>query len=171
MIETSTYLGPATVTETEGPAQQVRVAPSERSEAWARLALALPYQPAVGDEVLVIGDEVLYVIGVLRGKGLSHLQVPGRLKIEAPQGIEMISHGPIETRAPSIRFQVGKFEIVAQRLLESVRDAYRWVSGLFQLQSHRVRLFAESTAHLKAERTYLASRDAMNIDGKTIHLG
>ena len=171
MIETTLYFGPAKVTETEGPPQEVRVAPAGRADSWARLALALPYQAAVGDEVLAIGEDRLYVIGVLRGSGLSHLRVAGRLRIDAPLGIQMTSQGPIETLAPSVRFRVGTFEIVARRLLESVHDAYRWVRGLFQLRSRRMRMFAESTAQIKAEQAYLTSRETMNIDGKTIHLG
>jgi hypothetical protein len=88
MLETSVYLGPARVMTAPGKPGYVRVALPDDEVVWARLAMAIPYSPAPGDEVLVICQEMpdAYVIGVLQGHGTTTLRVPGDLKLEAPRG-------------------------------------------------------------------------------------
>src|SRR5262245_54816146 len=76
MFETAVFLGPARVLAEDGKTGRVQVALPDGDEVWARLALAVPYHPAVGDEVLVICQEMpdAYVIGVLRGHGTTTLR-------------------------------------------------------------------------------------------------
>ena len=66
LTKKETGLGPATVLELVG--DRLRLKRGD-VEAWARLALAYPYQPEPGDLVLTIGEEEIYVIGVLLGRG------------------------------------------------------------------------------------------------------
>ena len=174
MIGTETALGPATVTETEGRPDYVRVEREEGESVWARLALAVPYQPVVGDEVLVAGAEPerTYVIGLLRGTGKTTLRVSGDLALEAPNGsIDLSAARGVRVGAPEISLRAGKLEFIAQRILEKARDAYVWISELFQLKSRRMRAVAETTLDLRADTAYVKAKGEVNIDGRSIHLG
>lgn len=162
MIGTDMYLGPAKVLEIAG-AERVRLE-LPGGPAWARLALAVPFRPSVGDEVLAITHdfEAVYVVGVLSAGSRTTLRVEGDLAIEARK---------IELRAPEVGVRAGKFDVLAHRMVEKVRDLYTWVSELFQIRSRRFRAVSESTMHLKAYRAYLKADTDVNVDGKSINLG
>lgn len=165
-METATYLGPAKVTRVEGRPRHVRVAVGEEEPVWARLALAGPYRPAPGDELLVVrldGDP-LYAIGVLEGKGPTTIQVPGDLNLEAP-------NGSINLSAPHVHVRADKLEFTTQRIIEKARDVYRWISGLLQIQSARMRTVVETDYHLKADYIHEKAKADVNIDGRSINLG
>ena len=68
MTTISSYLGPAEVVSPVGESGLIEIRLLDGESVSARLALAMPYCPAVGDEVLVIsqGASETYVIGVLR---------------------------------------------------------------------------------------------------------
>ena len=163
-METATYLGPARVTEVED--RRVRVGFPDEETAWARLALAIPYHPVVGDELLVVrlDGEQLYAIGVLEGRGETTLRVPGNLNLEAP-------NGAINLTAPHVHVRAGKFELSAQRIIEKAHDVYRWISGLFQVKSARMRTVVETDYHLKAGTIHEKATGDVNIDGESINLG
>lgn len=154
-METATYLGPATVTEVED--RRVRVSLPGAEPAWARLALASPYHPVPGDELLVVrlDGEELYAIGVLEGRG--------EVRLESERAITL--------RAPEVRVEAGKFELSTQRIIERARDVYRWVAGLFQVKAERMRTVVETDYHLKAETINEKAKGDVNIDGQSINLG
>ena len=180
MIATDTYLGPATILET-GRSNAARVELPNGTSAWARLALAVPYQPVVGDEVLAIthDGETVYVIGLLRGSGRTTLRVQGDLSIEAPggrielkgQAIRLQGEQSVEAAAPDVKLRAGRLDILAHRIVEKARDIYVWVNELFQLKSRRLRAVTDSTMHWKAHRAYFKADTDVNIDGKNINLG
>lgn len=169
-LEQTTYLGPAEV---------VRVAPGRvqidlpDDQPWAQLALAFPYQPAVGDSLLVVGqDEAWYVIGVLRGAGKTSLTVPGDLDIRAPQGrIEMSAGGGVTIRGPLVRLVAEKLEVAARSVFERFVEATRWVRGAWQLRAGRMRTRVEETYRLQAGRIVEHAEEDVKIDGQKIHLG
>ncbi len=180
MIDIATYLGPATVTSTEGKPDHVRIELPEGERAWARLALAVPYRPAEGDEVLVIGHEPAYVIGLLRGRGEITLRAPGALTIEAalgpltlssPAGVRIRSENEIEAVAPQVTIRAGRLETVAHRIVEKTREFYGWIADLFHLDAQRVKATAHSDLDLRGERASLRAQDTVTVDGKSIHLG
>ena len=82
-LEQQTRLSPARVLRVDGTRVQLEF-PDEF--VWATVALAYPYEPAVNDMVLAIGQgEAWYVIGVLQGSGKTSLAVPGDLAILRPE--------------------------------------------------------------------------------------
>ena len=75
-------MGPARVIE--AGARRVRLRREDGAEVDAELALASPYEPAVDDVVLCVGDEVRhYVIGVLVGSGRTQLSFQGDVDLQA----------------------------------------------------------------------------------------
>ncbi|MCA9422857.1 MAG: DUF3540 domain-containing protein [Nitrospira sp.] len=182
MIQTTNYLGSATVLNTGMVPGHVEVLLPNGDGVSARLALAVPYQPAVGDEVLVIAQETdnLFVIGVLKGSGATTLKVPGDLNIEAPNGAIILSASKnmnlkskqiLETSAPRIVLRSGRLDVLTGKFVQKVENVYQWVSELCQIKSRRFRTVVDEGFLVKAGRTHLKSNGNCSINGKTIHLG
>jgi hypothetical protein len=181
MLDTATYLGRGIVTRTlEGADVEVRL--DDGQEVRVKPALPLHYEAAPGDELLVLGadPEAMYAIGVLRGHGKITLRAPGDLSLETPagallltgaRGVTLRSPAEVVAEAPAVRCLAGKLEIVAQRMIQKAKDAYFWVSELFQIKSHRLRATADATCHIHAQETHLRAAQTVSIDGQSIHLG
>jgi hypothetical protein len=182
IIETALYLGPAEViTQSERPGFiDVKFPDGETS--WARLALAMHYQPAVGDQVLVIRQEAdsAYVIGVLQGRGSTILCVPGDLNLEAPNGAVRISAGTslhfrggesMEVTAPRTTIRTSRLNLLATTLVQRVNSAYTWATGLLQTKCRRLRQVSDEGWLVRAGRGHLKTDEGISINGKNIHLG
>jgi hypothetical protein len=169
--ETALYLGPATVSRTAG--RRVLVRRGGEPEAWADLALAFPYQPQPGDEVLLAAhEERRYVIGLLQGHGPVVLPFPGDVTLSAPAGtVRLIAGKGVSMEAPSIELRAGTIELEAKTLVQHLENAYQWVKDLFQVNAGRSRLDTEGSHHQVAERTYIRSEKETKIDGDRIYLG
>jgi hypothetical protein len=153
-------LGPATVVESAG--DRVRLV-RESGEAWAQLALAFPYEPAAGDVVLAIGEDEVFIIGVLRGRGKSVFRTPGDLELEAG--------GRVSIRGSEVRIEADKVETVARSVFERFVNAYRWVKETLQTRAGRTRTVVEGHSTLRAERIVEIAEKDVKIDGEKIHLG
>jgi hypothetical protein len=179
---TTTYIGPAAVLASNQTGGQIEVQLPSGGQTSARVALAIPYSPAVGDEVLVIGDDLedLYVIGVLHGGGVSRLTVPGDLAIEAPNGaimfssakkLELTSRQAVETSAPQVTLRANRLNLIARRTIQKFDSAFTWVAELLQVKSRRIRTVADEGSLLKADRMHVLTKGNCVIKSKTIHLG
>jgi hypothetical protein len=169
-LSSSVHLGPARVLETRD--NRVLLA-TEEAKAWALVALAYPYQMAVNDIVLAIGqDNAWYVIGVLRGTGRTTMTVPADLEISAPRGcIELKAAQGIHLYSPGVKIVAGLLELVSHRVFERFGNATRWVKDAFQLRAGRVRTVVEADYRVKAGRILQHAQDAVKIDGRKIDLG
>ena len=181
-VTSDIHLGPAQVLSAAGKPGYVQVALSEDEVVWAQLALAVPYAPAAGDDVLVIRHEKAraYVIGLLRGGGSTTLRVPGDLKLEAPNGEVRISAGKslrmrsqtdIEVTGRRIGLRADRIHLAAENFVQRVTNAYLWVTGLFQAKSRRHRLVTDEGWLVRAGRAHIKTSENIHINGKTIHLG
>lgn len=141
MIFTDTGVMRAKVLERVG--RRVRVA-REGGETWA--LIASEHTPAPGDEVLTIGEDEIFVIGVIRSEAL---------RFEAER---------IEIRADRI-------ETFARTIFERCVDAYRWAKELFQTRAGRARTVVEGASVLQAERVVQTATKDVKIDGDKIYLG
>jgi hypothetical protein len=179
---TATYLEPAEVTASKSNNGRIEVRLRSGERAWARPALAIPHQLGPGDEVLVIGNDLdeLYIIGVLRGSGLTRLILPGDLAIEAPQGsisfssakrVAMKSGTAVEATAPKVVLRADRLDFFAKRTIQRFGNAYTWVSELFQLKTKRTRSVADEGYLVKAGRAHIRTEQNCVIQAKTIHLG
>ncbi len=185
-------LGPATVVAVLPQPGWMEVLLPGGSRAQARMALAVPYQPVVGDELLIIGQgtgqdqeeqpdqQTVYAIGVLKGSGQTILRVPGDFAIDAPQGgitlscakpMRVKSRQRIDIASPRLNLRAVRLQLSAQRLVQRVANAYTWVRGLFQIKSRRCRTVADESFLVKTKRARMKSGGDFNINGKTIHLG
>ncbi len=181
LVETGTYLGPATVVGIEKN-NTVTVRMPDGESCRARLALSLPYQAVEGDEVLAIRQEgeTAFVIGLLQSQGKATLRVAGDLSIEAPngkidfssaKGISLCDQKSITAEAPHVQISAGKLELLAEQVIQRAKNIYQWVSELVQTRSRRFRMMASSTFQLHSHRTYLQADADMNVRGKKINLG
>lgn len=166
--ERDVTVGPASVRGVEGNRVLLSL-PS--GEAEAELALAWPYSPRKGDVVLVIGNEELYIIGVLRAQGATRLSMPGDVVVEAGGKLKLKAADAVEIEAPQVRVRADRFETVARAIFERVMDAYRWASGVIQTSAGRTRTLVSGTATLQAERICETATKDVRIDGERINLG
>jgi len=181
MIDTASYLGPATVTRSEGRPGWVEVRLPGVDPAWARLAFSLPYRPSPGDELLVIrqDSDAVYAIGVLRAAESTTIRIAGDLSFEAQgtirfesaKSVAIRSGDRIEAEAPEVVLRAGRLELVARRAIQRFNDSYTWLKGLFQVKCRRYRAVADEGLLVKSGRTHLKSEGDVSIDGRTIHLG
>ena len=181
IVEATGYLSPATVLA-PGESGYVQVAIGKDEVVWARMAMAVPYVPEAGDEVLVIGSQSAeaYVIGVLAGHGTTVLRVPCDLRFEAPHGsvqidagksIQMRSKLSMDLNAPRATFRFERMNVLVTTLVQRVADAFTWATGLIQSKSGRMRWIAAAGWLVRAGRAHLKTEANVHINGKTIHLG
>jgi hypothetical protein len=169
-LQEQTSLSPARVICVAGNRVQLEF-PDERT--WATVALAYPYQPAVGDSVLAIGQgDQWYVIGVLEGSGKTTITVPGDLAIRAPAGkIELAAGRGLKLKGPTVRIVAGKLEVVARSAFERFSQATLWVKETLKTRTRRMRTRVEGTFDLNAGRILERADGDVKIDGSKIHLG
>lgn len=99
-----------------------------------------------------------------------------RLELTAKRGVMRIATAEyfgvaLNSTIEHVHSVVHKFESVAERIIQRVRDSYRQVDGLDQTKAHRVRTLVKDAHYTKAGEVYLLADDDVNIDGKKIRLG
>jgi hypothetical protein len=165
---TERYLGPATVTAVTDDTIRVVTDEGERS---AILALAVPYRPVKGDVVLAIGDEELFVIGVLSGSGVARLEVPGDLELSAVGSIRIQGGRGLSMNAPDVAVKADRLELAAERMVGRFGRVYEWVRETLKTSAERVRTSVRGSYALRAGRVHAVGEQDVKIDGKQIHLG
>src|SRR5271170_4154136 len=96
------YLGPAQVNAVS--AHEVTITLPEGDVVSADMAFALPYAPAVGDVLLVIGRRSrFYAIGVIQGSGLTNLSLQGDVQLRSVSGkLSLSGDEGVEIRGPRL---------------------------------------------------------------------
>ncbi len=94
----------------------------------------------------------------------------GRVRIEGSEGVEV--KGPrVSVETPHLRQVVGVLETHAKRIVEKARDAYRDVEGSSQTRAGQVRVVAEKTFRVIAERLRMRAQKDAKVQGDKIYLG
>lgn len=169
VVETTTFLGPVRVVEVALP--RVRIALPDGEYA-ATLALSSPYEPAVGDIVLAIGQEEKYfILGVIAGTGRTVFAPPGDIEFRTRGKIGLVATKGIELDSPKVAIRAGRLELLARSITERFDEACRWVKGLFRTRASRQRIEVLETAHLRAGRIVEQAEEEVKIDGRKIMLG
>jgi hypothetical protein len=165
------YLGPASVVEAEGPRTSVELL--DGAVVPVEMALALPYEPVVGDRLLVVGRGAHhYVIGVLHGAGRTVLSLPGNVDLHASGGTLSLSGDQgVAIQGPELEIQVGKMRMIADTLLQTFASVYQRVSELLSVQASEAHTLVEKTSFTKAKNATLLTEETVTVNGKQIHLG
>lgn len=98
------------------------------------------------------------------------------LSIEAAHARAAVGHGSVEaqelvTKAERIAYQVERFEVTAEQIVERARSAVRDVADLLHTRAGRVRTLVRDVYALRSRRTVMTSKDDTAIDGNRILLG
>ncbi|AUX41001.1 hypothetical protein SOCE26_024050 [Sorangium cellulosum] len=165
------YLGPGRVTAAEEGKIAVELPGGQPVR--VEMALALPYEPAVGDTLLVIGrDENYYAIGVLHGTGRTVLSLPGDVAVHARDGALSLSGDKgVEIRGPELEVQAGKIRMVADAVVQKFTSMYQRVSALLSVQAGESHTIVEKTAFTKAKNATILTEETVTVNGKQILLG
>ncbi|AUX21311.1 hypothetical protein SOCEGT47_017920 [Sorangium cellulosum] len=165
------YLGPGRVTATAAGRVTVEL-PGGPSVA-AEMALALPYEPALEDTLLVIGkEESYYVIGVLHGRGRTVLSLPGDVAVHAREGaLSLSGDRGVAIRGPELEVEAGKVRMVADAVVQKVASMYQRVSALFSVHAGEAHTVVEKTSFTKAKNATILTEETVTVNGKQILLG
>jgi hypothetical protein len=161
-------LGPATVLEVTK--SRLRLETPMRI-AWAQLALAYPYSPQRGDVVLAIGDDDLYVIGVLSSKGQTRLDFSGDVRLRASGVLQIEAGQRLALAAPTVSLRAGSLEVLAHKIVERFFDSMRCVRNTLRVVAGRQRIKVEEDSSLRAGSISEIARGDVRLDGKQIKLG
>jgi hypothetical protein len=169
--EAALYLGPAHVTAVH--AHDVEVTLDDGATARARLALAFPYAPAPGDELLVVGkDGDHYVIGVLRGTGRTALSFQGDVDVRAEGGALRLSGDlGVAIRGPELEIQAGKMRVMAGAVVQKFASLYQRVSAMLSVHAGQTHTVVDDSAITTAKSAAILTEETMTINGSEIHLG
>jgi len=166
------YLGPARVTAAEEGRVAVEL-PGGGAPIPVEMALALPYQPVVGDTLLVIGRGAKhYAIGVLHGTGRTVLSLTGDVEVHARDGALSLSGDKgVSIRGPEVEVEGGKIRMVADSLVQKLNSVYQRVSGLLSVRAQEAHTAVDNTSFTKAKNATILTEETATVNGKQILLG
>jgi hypothetical protein len=137
------------------------------------MALALPYEPALGDTLLVIGRaQRYYAIGVLHGAGRTVLSLAGDIAVHARDGeLSLSGDKGVSIRGPEVAVEAGKIRMVADAMVQKLNSVYQRVSALLSVRAGDSHTIVERTALTKAKNATILTEDTVTVNGKQILLG
>jgi hypothetical protein len=99
-----------------------------------------------------------------------------QLELTAKRGVMRIASAEyfgiaLSSTIERVHSVVEKFESVADRIIQRVKDSYRQVDGLDQTKARRVRMLVKDAHYTKAGQVYVLADDDVKIDGNKIRLG
>jgi len=165
------YLGPGRVLAVEPHAIEVEIRDGER--AWARMALAFPYAPVPGDELLILGKgDDHYVIGVLHGTGRTALSFQGAVDLRAEGGpLTLSSDRGVAIRGPELEIEAGKLRMVAGAVVQKFTSLYQRVRDTLGVRAGQAHTVVDDRSFMTAKNASIVTEEAMTINGSEIHLG
>ena len=166
----TSFLGPARVVAMVGSTPKVLV---DGSEVRAEMALAYPYEPREGDELLVIGkDGSYYVIGLLKATGDVALRFLGNVRLHAVAGkLELAGDEGVEVRGASIDLVARKLNTVAGSIRQRADSFYQRIKETLDVHAGEKRELVEGDLSVRADRASTITRGVVTINGKEVHLG
>ncbi|HEY4120500.1 MAG TPA: DUF3540 domain-containing protein [Byssovorax sp.] len=168
--DVSDYLGPAEVVAVE--AHVVLAELPRGGVVRARLALAFPYEPAIGDSLLVIGKgEAHFVIGVLDGAGKTVLTLPGDAAIRATGELHLSGDKGVRIAGPAVEVEATKLRVVADAVTERFRSAFQRVTEMLQVHAGQSSTLVDDAAYTQAKTAAIVTEGTITINGDEVHLG
>ena len=170
-IRVAEYLDSATVVSVAPSHVVVELIGGARVD--AKLALALPYQPAIGDELLVVGRPGSYwVIGIVSGRGTLELNMPGDIGIHAMNGKLRLSgdHG-VEIAGSTVRVVGKELRFVADKVVERFTNVVSRVREMLSVRAGERHTIVDGNSLETAERVMIMGKENVSVNGEQIHLG
>lgn len=165
------YLGSGRVLFADVGGVQVRL--DDGRERPARMALAFPYRPVVGDSLLVIArEDSAFVIGVLDGSGQTSLELAGDVDLRARGGkLSLTGDRGLELRGPAIDIVGDAMRVVVESMSETATSVFQRVRETISVHAGEVRSWVKGDSHQVAHRMSLKTEDTVTINGREVHLG
>jgi hypothetical protein len=165
------YLDSATVVAVAPSHVEVELIGGARVD--AQLALAMPYQPAMDDELLVIGRPGRYwVIGVVSGRGSLELRMPGDVDIHAMNGTLRLSGDEgVEVHGSTVRLVSKDLRLVADKVVKRFNTVVTRVRDMWSVRAGQRQTIVEGDSIETAERVTILGKENVAINGEQIHLG
>lgn len=165
------FLGPAEVTALGSDGATVLLATGAAE--LAQFAFALPYEPSLGDVLLVIGGPgACYAIGVLSGRGRVSIAFPGDVDVRAVGGkLRLGGDDGVEISGKGLEVMVDKVKITANEVVQRCASLYERVTSLFSAHHKQAHTVVDDESHTRAKRATVLTEETMTINGKQIHLG
>lgn len=165
-----TWLSPGLVVAVAADHVVLELASKQRVK--ARMALAIPYEAALGDELLVLGGaSQAYVTGVLQGRGQNSLVMKGDVRLAAEGKLSIASTESITFEAPVVETRAEAIHTVAGRVTEVFDSVRKTVRQLLAVRAGEQNTLVEGTSQLVAKNARTLSEGKVTINGKEIFLG
>jgi hypothetical protein len=164
-----TWVRPCEVLATSADGVRVEV---EGKQLFASLALAVPYEPVVGDQLLLLGDgRSAWVVGVIRGNGKTRLALEGDVDVSASGELTLRGGRGVSVEGPRVRISSSRLELLASRVTEVYDSVRTTVRELMSVRAGEQHTLVEKTSHLQAKNARVLSEEKVTINGKEIFLG
>lgn len=163
------FLGPASVVALAGATPLVEV---NGARVRAELALAFPYAPSPGDELLVIGKEGRhYVIGVLHARGEVSLRFQGDVHLHAVGGkLGLSGDEGVQVRGKDIELVGTTLKRIAKRVVDRADHLIQRVRDQLEVEAGEKTETVDGTLATRAGRATTVTRGVITINGKEVHL-
>lgn len=165
------YLGAARVVRIAGRSLVVEL--EDATRVFATSALAFPYQPVVGDELLVIGDaRSFFVIGVLEAHGRASLSDPKGVSLHAENGrLRLIGDRGVSLRGRRVFVHAERLKTVALTAIRTLGQAHTDVRDALKVEAGEVDELSQGRWLLQAKRVALKALVGARLKSPTLRVG
>ena len=136
-------------------------------------AFTVPYRPAAGDQLLVLGDErSFYAIGVLQGRGQIGFSTPAGVTLRAEGGqLRLVGDRGVRVRGRTIRMQAQQLRRLATRAVEVFGEQRRVVRDRLAIDAGEVDEHADGHWLLQAQRVIVKALHKARVKSTTVRMG
>jgi Protein of unknown function (DUF3540) len=169
--EVEEYLGPAEVTAVF--AHEVVVSLPDGGVTRVKLAFSMPYTPAFGDILLIIGkDSAHYAIGVIRGSGRTDLSFQGNVQLRSVDGkLSLEGDRGVEIRGPELDVYTGALRMIARNVVQTFESVCQHVTALLRVHAGESQTLVDGGAYTHAKTAAILTKETVIVNGREIHLG
>ena len=167
------YLGPARVTEVGDTPMVALEACPEGTLVRARMVLAFPYRPVLGDQLLVVGDDrAFWAIGVLAGRGFTRFPAGGRASLRAEGGrLALVGERGVGVSAQRVRIETRRLRRRAATAHGTMGRLSRRVRDVMSTDVGELDELSQSRFLLQARRAVVKSLHAARVKSLRVRLG
>ena len=165
------YLGAARVVRIAG--RSLLVSLEDETQVFAISALAFPYRPVVGDELLVIGDKrSFFVIGVLEARGRASLSDARGVSLTAQNGqLRLIGDRGVSLRGRRILVQAERLRRIAVTAIRTLGEQHTDVRETLKVEAGEVDELSQGRWLLQAKRLALKALVGTRLKSPTVRVG